>query len=52
MVTTPAREFMLEIVEVKKGESVELPVVDVPRIVIGFSGKGRMEWSGATLAYQ
>lgn len=52
VVKTPAREFMLEIVEVKKGESVELPVVDVPRIVIGFSGKGRMEWSGATLAYQ
>ena len=43
VITTEAREFMLEILGVKKGESAEIPVVDVPRIVIGFAGKGRLE---------
>ena len=40
VVETPAEEFMLEIIRVKKGEKFTIPVISVPRILIGFEGKG------------
>lgn len=43
VVETPASEFMLEIITIKKGEKVVIPVIPVPRVLIGFSGVGVTE---------
>lgn len=40
VVETPATEFMLEIISVKKGETAKIPTLSVPRILIGFNGVG------------
>ena len=40
VVETPATEFMLEIISVKKGETAKIPTLSVPRILIGFKGVG------------
>lgn len=40
VVETPAEEFMLEILRVKKGEKFTIPRIPVPRILIGFEGVG------------
>ena len=40
-VETPASEFMLEIIHIRKGEQITLPVLPVPRILIAFTGLGK-----------
>ena len=40
VVETPATEFMLEIISVKKGETAKIPTLSVLRILIGFNGVG------------
>lgn len=40
-VETPASEFMLEIIHIRKGDQMILPVLPVPRILIAFNGSGK-----------
>ena len=41
-ITTPAKEFMIEVMVVKKGETYTIPVIDVPRVLICYDGEGRI----------
>ena len=45
IVETPATEFMLEIISVKKGETAKIPTLSVPRILISFKGMGSIHTS-------
>lgn len=42
---TPAEEFMIEVITVKKGERFTIPVIPVPRVLIWYQGRGVVEES-------
>ena len=41
-ITTPAKEFMIEVMVVKKGETYAIPTIDVPRVLICYNGEGHV----------
>ena len=41
-VQTDAKEFMIEVITLKKGESYSIPCISVPSILIGYSGYGKV----------
>lgn len=45
VVETPAEEFMIEVITVKKGERFTIPVIPVPRVLIWYQGRGVVEES-------
>ena len=50
VVETPAEEFMIEVITVKKGERFTIPAIPVPRVLIWYQGRGvveesRYEWA-------
>lgn len=40
VVETPAEEFMIEVITVKKGERFAIPAIPVPRVLIWYQGCG------------
>ena len=45
VVETPAEEFMIEVITVKKGERFAIPAIPVPRVLIWYEGRGVVEGS-------
>ncbi len=41
-IQTDAKEFMIEVITLKKGESYSIPCISIPRILIGYSGCGKV----------
>ena len=41
-VQTDAKEFMIEVFTLKKGDTYSIPCLSVPRILIGYSGCGKV----------